>query len=210
MPTPTTPTTAQKSPTSSTTSSERSETKKTDNAVDPLADRPQPTPVFVLNEKSLTQMRVIFKQPDSFSHLHLPPMTLGHFSALWTSLLQLMNHNDVDVRHACGSIELENQFNHDKSNHHPTCCFADDILMQLGVSRQHSKQRRSISASGSIPSTSSENGGAYVDDGWQITLGQFTAATLPVRAINESFSRSVSLTERIERWLHRRRTCSET
>lgn len=61
----------------------------------------QPTPVFVLNEKSLASLRVIFEQPESFSKLNLPPMTIGHFSALWTSLLELMDHNDCDVRHAC-------------------------------------------------------------------------------------------------------------
>lgn len=61
----------------------------------------QPTPVFVLNEKSLASLRVIFEQPESFSKLSVPPMTLGHFSALWTSLLELMDHNDCDVRHAC-------------------------------------------------------------------------------------------------------------
>lgn len=83
--------------------------------------------------------------------------------------------------------------------------------MQLGVSRQHSKRRsESGSISSGSSSTSSGNHRSEAVDEWQITLNQFTGTTLPVRAITEAFSRTVSVTERIERWLHRRRTCATT
>lgn len=50
---------------------------------------------------SLANLRVILDQPESYSKLNLPTMSLAHFSALWTSLLEIINQNDVNVRHAC-------------------------------------------------------------------------------------------------------------
>lgn len=50
---------------------------------------------------SMAQLRVILDQPESFSNLNLPTMSLPHFSALWTSLLEIIDQNDVDIRHAC-------------------------------------------------------------------------------------------------------------
>lgn len=84
--------------------------------------------------------------------------------------------------------------------------------MQLGVSRQHTKRRSesgSVSSESSSNSSGTTNRGEAIDE-WQITLNQFTGTTLPVRAITEAFTRTVSVTERIERWLHRRRTCAST
>lgn len=50
---------------------------------------------------SLASLRVILDQPESFSKLNLPTMSLAHFSALWTSLLEIIDKNDVNVRQAC-------------------------------------------------------------------------------------------------------------
>lgn len=55
-----------------------------------------------LDARSLNSLRIFLDHPDSnFSQKSIPMMSQPNFKSLWTSLIEIVGHSDVDVQHAC-------------------------------------------------------------------------------------------------------------
>lgn len=55
-----------------------------------------------IDTRSLSSLRVFLDHPDSnFTQNSIPDMTQKNFIALWTSLLEIVGHCDIDMQHAC-------------------------------------------------------------------------------------------------------------
>lgn len=96
-----------------------------------------------IDTRSLSSLRVFLDHPDSnFTQNSIPDMTQKNFIALWTSMLEIVGHCDIDMQRACefklslnlkcgcSSIELY--------------LLSDDILIQLGSSNPEIKRKHSF------------------------------------------------------------------
>lgn len=55
-----------------------------------------------IDARSLNSLRIFLDHPDSnFSQKSIPMMSQPNFISLWTSLMEIVGHSDVDVQHAC-------------------------------------------------------------------------------------------------------------
>lgn len=55
-----------------------------------------------MDARSLSSLRIFLDHPDSnFSQKCIPMMSQPNFISLWTSLMEIVGHSDVDVQHAC-------------------------------------------------------------------------------------------------------------
>lgn len=55
-----------------------------------------------IDTRSLSSLRVFLDHPDSnFTQKSIPDMTQKNFMALWTSMLEIVGHCDIDMQHAC-------------------------------------------------------------------------------------------------------------
>lgn len=60
-----------------------------------------------IDTRSLSSLRVFLDHPDSnFTQNSIPDMTQKNFMALWTSLLEIVGHCDIDMQHACKFVSI--------------------------------------------------------------------------------------------------------